>query len=142
MRYLRAQFRDKIVFTKVPWVTLGEAEAEGQPNVAEGQGFVIEDDGPLHIRVTRKDATVRVHWSNVPGAVPAPAIDPLRMAGVPVALTPLTMEEAISAAPLLRTSDPVINESMPNREMSASEILAPLFPTTKGKGPRRGGAIR
>ncbi len=125
MKYLRVDFERAIVFTSSPWKTFATIEATDK--------LRIEDDGPLHIRITEGDATVRVPWARVISARPAPAAAP--EAVVP-ALDPVINEATIStathaAADIIGAAD------------SGTLSMPTVVPnTSKGKGPRKGQVLR
>ncbi len=66
MIYARVQFRDLTTFQRLPsHRAFKEAEAIG---VNAEASYLIEDDGPGHIKVSQGKKAIRVPWNNVVGA--------------------------------------------------------------------------
>lgn len=105
MRYTRVQFRDVVVVSKSPYLQLKEAESLDVPDLPPANAYLIEDDGPNHVRITKAVGgfTARVPWSSIVASTPAPAetaADPTRLGGMQVVRTPITREEAVASATL------------------------------------------
>ncbi len=95
MIYLSVQFKTKVVFKKAPWTILEHAESVGVAD-ALPRTYVIEDDGPDHVRVSQEGHYVRVPWSNIAAA----AVDMKSVSVVvpiepPKAEPPITITQAL-----------------------------------------------
>ncbi len=125
MIYLIAQFKTKVLFKKSPWTSLEFAESVGVADEIK-KTYVIEDDGPNHIRISQDGTAVRVPWSNVA----AVSVDMTRLAGVTVTTESIAPADAIAA---LVGNPTLFGVSTPEAETPEPKGFKPL----PRKGPRR-----
>ncbi len=72
--YARVQFKELTTFQRLPsHKAVKEVEAIG---VNAETSYLIEDDGPGHIKVSQGKKAIRVPWSNVVGAEPLVVEEP------------------------------------------------------------------
>ncbi len=124
MIYSRVQLRDLTTFQRLPsHKAFKEAEIVAS-NLNDC--YLIEDDGPDHVKVSQGETAIRVPWSNILAATPiAIAPTPLQVAAIPEPprVAPLTVppEEGLFGT------------------LGAEPVGLPPLPR---KGPRKGQILR
>ncbi len=115
--YARVEFSDRTTFRRLPsHRAFKEAEALGR---TPEESYLIEDDGPDHVKVSQGTTSIRVPWSNI------------------LAAEPLIVAKGIAPLPL---QVPVQPDPVRVAELTLPEPkgLPELPRANKGPGPRKG----